>query len=68
MLSQHPDQAKAVAETIAGCCLLLTPWWAGLLADVSLVAATVASVSGAVIGLYGAWNLVKGLGHDKKVL
>ena len=68
MLTQHPDQVKAVAETVGGCCLLLTPWWAGLLSDVSLVAATIASVTGAIIGLYGAWNLAKSLGHDKNVL
>lgn len=67
MLSQHSEQGKAVVETVAGCCLFLTPWWAGLLSDVSLVAAAIASVAGAIIGLYGAWNLVKGLWRGKEV-
>jgi hypothetical protein len=51
--------SAAYAQTAAGVVLLTTPFWAQVLYTVNIVAATVASLCGAVVGLIGVWRIVR---------
>jgi hypothetical protein len=48
----------ASVRTATGAVLLTTPFWAEILYTVNVVAATIASVCGAIIGVTGVWRLV----------
>jgi len=51
--------AAAYAQTATGVVLLTTPFWANVLYTVNIVAATVASLCGAVVGLVGVWRILR---------
>ena len=51
--------AAAYAQTAAGAVLLATPYWAQLLYTINTIAATVASLCGAVVGLIGLWRILR---------
>ena len=57
-MQDNTEMVKATAEVVVGASLILTPWWSALLADVHFIAATVASVCGASIGIYGLVNIL----------
>jgi hypothetical protein len=50
----------AYVQTATGAVLLTTPFWAQLLYTVNIIAATIASICGAVVGLTGLWRIVRG--------
>jgi hypothetical protein len=39
--------------------LLTTPFWANFLTTVNIIAATIASLCGATVGLIGVWRIVR---------
>lgn len=49
----------AKAEAAMASVLITTPWWASVLADVNLVATTIATVSGAIVGVHAVWKMWK---------
>jgi predicted phage tail protein len=51
--------SAAYAQTATGVVLLTTPFWANVLYTVNIIAATVASLCGAVVGLVGVWRIVR---------
>lgn len=51
--------SAAYAKTATGVVLLTTPFWAEVLYNVNIVAATVASLCGAVVGLIGVWRIIR---------
>jgi hypothetical protein len=51
--------AAAYIQTATGAVLLTTPFWAQLLYTVNIVAATVASLCGAIVGLSGVWRILR---------
>jgi hypothetical protein len=51
--------AQVKAEALIGAGLVTTPVWAIFLQDVSLIASTIAAVTGAIIGLHAVWRLVQ---------
>jgi predicted phage tail protein len=51
--------SAAYAQTATGVVLLTTPFWAEALYTVNIVAATVASLCGAVVGLIGVWRILR---------
>jgi hypothetical protein len=51
--------SAAYAQTATGVVLLTTPFWAEFLYTVNIVAATVASLCGAAVGLIGVWRIVR---------
>jgi hypothetical protein len=51
--------AAAYIQTAAGAVLLTAPFWAQLLYTVNIVAATIASICGAIVGLNGVWRIVR---------
>ena len=51
--------SAAYAQTATGIVLLTTPFWAEVLYDIDIVAATIASVCGAIVGLVGVWRIVR---------
>lgn len=59
MQEQTPQMARSAVEATVGAGLFLTPWWAQFLLDVGAVASVVAQVTGAIIGVYGVYRLVK---------
>lgn len=50
---------RSSIETVVGTGLFLTPWWSQFLTDVSLLASTIAQVTGAVVGIYGVLSIIK---------
>ena len=60
MIDQSPQTIKTVTQAVGGIGLLLTPWWAQFLADVSFLASVIATTSGAVIGMATVWRIFKG--------
>ena len=59
MQDQTPHLIRSASETVIGTGLVLTPWWAQFLSEVSLMASAVAQITGAVIGVYGVYRLIK---------
>lgn len=51
--------SAAYAQTATGVVLLTTPFWAQVLYAVDVVAATVASVCGAIVGIAGVWRIFR---------
>jgi hypothetical protein len=51
--------SAAYAQTATGIVLLTTPFWAEVLYDIDIVAATIASVCGAIVGLVGVWRIFR---------
>ena len=51
--------SAAYAQTAAGVVLLTTPFWANFLYTLNIIAATVASLCGATVGLIGVWRIVR---------
>ncbi len=51
--------AAAYIQTAAGALLLAAPFWVQLLTTVNIVAATIASICGAIVGLIGVWRIVR---------
>ncbi len=49
--------SAAYAQTAAGAVLLTTPFWADFLYTVNIVAATIAAICGAIVGLAGVWRI-----------
>jgi hypothetical protein len=49
--------SAAYAQTATGVVLLTTPFWAEVLYAVDVVAATIASVCGAIVGIIGVWRI-----------
>jgi hypothetical protein len=57
-----PSLADATADytrATAGIVLMTTPFWVHLLTTINLVAAAIASVCGAMIGLVGVWRILR---------
>lgn len=52
---EHVAQAKIEAGVGVG--LMSTPLWAMILQDISLVASTIAAVTGAIVGLHAVYRL-----------
>jgi predicted phage tail protein len=50
--------AAGYLQTATGAVLLTTPFWADLLYTVNIVAATIASLCGAVVGVTAVWRIV----------
>lgn len=67
-MRDHTEILKASAEVVVGTSLILTPWWSALLSDIHFLAATIASVCGAVIGVYGLINVVLAAQRSFKVM
>ncbi len=55
-----PGGHAAYAQAATGIVLLTTPFWAQLLYAVNIVAATIASLCGATVGLIGVWRILRG--------
>jgi hypothetical protein len=51
--------SAAYAQTATGVVLLTTPFWAEFLYTVNIIAATIASLCGATVGLIGVWRIVR---------
>ena len=51
--------SAAYVQTATGIVLLAMPFWADVLHTVNTVAATVASVCGAIVGLVGVWRIIR---------
>ncbi len=51
--------AAAYVQTAAGVFLLTAPFWAQALYTVNIVAATIASICGAIVGLSGVWRIFR---------
>jgi predicted phage tail protein len=51
--------SAAYAQTATGVVLLTTPFWANFLTTVNIIAATIASLCGATVGLVGVWRIVR---------
>ena len=51
--------SAAYAQTATGVVLLTTPFWAEFLYTVNIIAATIASLCGATVGLIGVWQIVR---------
>lgn len=51
--------SAAYAQTATGVLLLTTPFWSEFLYTVNIIAATVASLCGATVGLIGVWQIVR---------
>ena len=51
--------SAAYTQTAPGIVLLTTPFWAEVLYAVDVVAATIASVCGAIVGLVGVWRIFR---------
>jgi hypothetical protein len=51
--------AAAYIQTAAGAVLLTAPFWAQLLYAVNIVAATIASICGAIVGINGVWRIFR---------
>lgn len=58
-LAENASLAAAYIQTAAGAVLLAAPFWAQLLYAVNMVAATIASVCGAIVGVAGVLRLVR---------
>lgn len=50
---------EPIGQITTGVILVITPAWASFLADFNLLAATIASICGAVIGIYGIVRICK---------
>jgi hypothetical protein len=50
----------AYMQTASGIVLLTTPFWTQFLYTVNIVAAAIASICGAVMGLVGVWRIFRG--------
>lgn len=59
MQEQTPQMARSAAEMAVGTGLVFSPWWTQLLIDVGTVASFVAQITGAIIGVYGVYRLIK---------
>lgn len=51
------DEAQAKAQMVLGSALVTTPIWISIFQNVSLVATTIAAVTGAIIGINGVCKL-----------
>jgi predicted phage tail protein len=51
--------SAAYAQTATGVVLMTTPFWAEFLYTLNIVAATIASLCGATVGLIGVWRIVR---------
>lgn len=51
--------SAAYAQTATGIWLMTTPFWAEFLYTVNIIAATIASLCGATVGLIGVWRIVR---------
>ena len=60
MIDQSQQTIKTVTQAVGGIGLILTPWWAQFLADISFLASVIATTSGAVIGMVTVWRMIGG--------
>jgi hypothetical protein len=51
--------SAAYAQTATGVVLLTTPFWAEFLYTLNIIAATVASLCGATVGVIGVWRIIR---------
>jgi hypothetical protein len=51
--------SAAYAQTATGIWLMTTPFWAEFLYTVNIIAATIASLCGATVGLIGVWRIIR---------
>jgi hypothetical protein len=56
------SMAQAKAEVVVGGVLFATPLWSIVLQDVSLIASTVATICGAIVGVHAVWRLKRRTG------
>lgn len=47
-------------QTAVGAGLVTTPFWVDLLQAMSLVAGTIAAITGAILGVHGVWKMIRG--------
>ena len=59
-LSGGATIVAAYVQTATGVVLLTTPFWAQFLYTVNIIAATIASICGAIVGLAGVWRIMRG--------
>ena len=64
MIEQSQQTIKTAVQAASSIGLILTPWWAQLLADISFLASVIATTSGAVIGMVTVWRILKGARDD----
>jgi hypothetical protein len=57
-LNGATSAAADYAQTATGVVLMTTPFWVSLLTTINIVAATIASVCGAAVGLIGVWRIL----------
>jgi hypothetical protein len=51
--------SAAYAQTATRVVLLTTPFWANFLYTVNIIAATIASLCGATVGVISVWRMVR---------
>jgi len=51
--------SAAYGQTATGIVLLTTPFWAEILYAVDVVAATIASICGAIVGVVSVWRIFR---------
>ncbi len=59
-LTSGAGSFAATVQAATGVVLLAAPFWAQFLYTVNIVAATIASVCGAIMGIVGVWRIVRG--------
>jgi hypothetical protein len=58
-LTDAAAPAADYASATTGIVLMTTPLWMHLLATINIVAAAIASVCGAIMGLIGVWRIIR---------
>jgi hypothetical protein len=56
--------ADAYAQTAAGLALTASPLWIDFLYTVNIIAAAIAAVCGAIIGVAGVWRIIRRRGQS----
>lgn len=54
-----PDRLSVKAEATFAAALTAAPWWVDILHQVNTVAATIASIAGAIVGCHAVWRLTR---------
>lgn len=60
-----PEMPSKVSMTVAGSTLITAPVWSQLLADINVVASSVATVCGAIIGVFTVLRFLRAWHADR---
>lgn len=52
-------ELSAKAEASIGGVLVAAPWWSHYLVEINVIAGTIATICGAVVGLHAVWRIYK---------